>query len=459
MQGGQDEEGGNVGAAAEPGQVGDAAPSTPLTGTDEQTSDDETAADGAAPSVFDMPPADPDATTVAPAPAPPSVPTGPSLPASSAKAPPPMVDPVVQPRPGAATWYRTDEERSKSVYRRANPWYRRVARGVIGLAFLGVAAIGLYAGARALQSWLERDQLPAAGTEVPEIRSTSFIVVSAPPGPTIDGTLTIDTESSAFEFVGRAGGAQGGLQLVSLDGTTVFLRQGASPWRAATSSDPVVSDVLTAVAYLSDDDNADDILTNRLRRGFVELEAEVDEGSGDDRLVRYEMTFDTQGFSRDFPLQWQEYQQDAVPGASEASAVPVTIWLDDEGVLMRVLDETANWSWERLTYSDQPFRPVDPTDDTQTRIVQVACVSDDNRIFWQTPLPSCDAAIALARTAAADAGVDGAFDDLDRTVARTCSTMEREDGPLPATTDEVALAEALVEAGVCRGDPTIFTVG
>ena len=34
--------------------------------------------------------------------------------------------------------------------------------------------------------------------------------------------------------------------------------------------------------------------------------------------------------------------------------------------------------------------------------------------------------------------------------------MEREDGPLPGTPDEATLAEVLVSAGVCRGDPTIF---
>ena len=52
-----------------------------------------------------------------------------------------------------------------------------------------------------------------------------------------------------------------------------------------------------------------------------------------------------------------------------------------------------------------------------------------------------------------------AFDDLDRTIARICATMEREDGPLPGTPDEATLAEVLVSAGVCRGDPTIFTPG
>jgi hypothetical protein len=370
-----------------------------------------------------------------------------------------MVDPVTQPRPGAATWYRTDEERAKSVYRRANPWYRRLARGVVGLAFLGIAVVGVYAGARAIQSFLERDRLPAQAADVPEIRATSFIVTSQAPAPTVDGTLTLDTTTTAFEFVGRATGPQEGLQVVSPDGTTVYVRRGAAPWRAATDGDTEADAVQTAVAYLAGADNADAILTNRLRRGFVDLLAQVDEGTGDDRLTRYEMTFDTERFARDFPLQWQEFRSGAIPGAEPTSAALVTIWLDVDDVLIRVDDPQTNWRWERLTFSDQPFRPIDPANETSTRVVQVACVSDDNRIFWQTPLASCVEAITAARQAAATAGLTTAFDDLDRTIARLCSTMEREEGPVPATADELTLAEVLVEAAVCRGDTTIFASG
>lgn len=453
MEGGQDEQREPEGDASGPPGV-DADLVTADAGHDDAghdaTTDIDAATDPHSTSIFDTPPADAEAVDDLP----PPPPAGPTLPRSEAKPPPPMVDPISQPRPGASTWYRSDEERSKSVYRRANPWYRRLARAVIGIAFLGVAAVGLYAGARAVQNWLDRDQLPAAGAEVPEIRSTSFIVVSASPAPTLDGTLTIDTNTRAFEFVGRAGGPQSGLQVASADGTTVYIRQGAAPWRAAVEGDQVVGDVGIAVAYLADADTADEILTNRLRRGFVDLDAQIDEGDGADRLVRYEMTIDTTAFASEYPLQWQEFQDDAVPGAQSDPAAPVTIWLDADDVLMRVRDELANWSWERLTYSDQPFRPVDPANDADTRIVQVACVSDDNRVFWQTPLPSCDAALTAAADAAADAGVT--FDDVGQQVAETCSAMEREDGPLPATSDEATLAAALVQAGVCRGDPTIF---
>ena len=367
-----------------------------------------------------------------------------------------MVDPVTDRSTAPPAWYRSDEDRARSVYRRANPWHRRVARGLIGLAFLAVAAVGAYAAARAIQHYLERDRLPAAGADVPDIRATSFLLASSAPAPTVDGTLTIDAGTLAFEFVGRATGPQSGLQVLSPDGATVYVRQGAAPWRAATAGDATAAAVRTAVQYLADDDSADDVLTSHLRRGFVDLLAEVEEGRGEHGLTRYEMELDTAAFARDFPLQWRSYQDDSVPGAVADAAVPVTIWLDAEGVLMRVHDRGANWVWERLTYSDQPFRPVDPAEEAATRIVQVACVSADNTLFWQTPLASCDAALETAREAAVAAGIAAAFDDLDRTVAQLCSSMEREGGPLPATASEARLATVLVEAGVCRGDPTIF---
>lgn len=414
--------------------------------------------DGDEPAVVPPPPPEPErAADHVPPRADPAPPSGPVLPPGEAKTPPPMVDPVSQPRPGASTWYRTDEDRAKSVYRRANPWYRRLARGVVGIVFLGAAGVGLYFGARAVQAYLERDQLPAAGAEVPDIRATSFIVTSTAPAPTLDGTLTMDASTEAFEYVGRATGPQAGIQVVSPDGNEVFIRQGTGPWRAATSSDTVANDVRTAVRYLADDDNADDILPSRLRRNFVALDDEVDEGSGDQRLTRYEMTIDTRAFAAEFPLQWQDFQDDAIPGVQEGQ-LSVTIWLDTDDVLMRVRDDQTGWAWERLTYSEQPFVSLDPTDETQSRIVQVACVSDDGGVFWQTPFPSCAEAMDVARVLAVEAGVADAIGDpaADRSIAVLCSTMEQDEGPLPASAAEVALAAALVEQGVCRGDPTVF---
>ena len=41
--------------------------------------------------------------------------------------------------------------------------------------------------------------------------------------------------------------------------------------------------------------------------------------------------------------------------------IPSSIWIDEEGVLVRVVDDTSGWRWERLAYLAEPFEPGDPT--------------------------------------------------------------------------------------------------
>jgi len=265
-------------------------------------------------------------------------------------------------RRGAETWYRTDQDRYKSVRRRANPWYRRLARSVVGFSFLAAAAVGLFFGARAVQDYLDRDRLPAAGVEVPPIRSTSFEIRSTAPAPIVDGTLTIDTSSRAFEFVGRGAGVQQGVQVLSIDGSALLIRRGTGDFLPPGAADRVASDVQLAVSYLIDDGTADAILTNRLRRGYVSLEQRTEVGAGDGTLVQYETRIDTASFADDFPLQAQEFRDSAIPGTARMRSLPVTLTLDSDGVLMGVNDpdddETGtNWSWQRLAHSDQPFVP------------------------------------------------------------------------------------------------------
>lgn len=227
---------------------------------------------------------------------------------------------------------------------------------------LAALAVGLYFGARLLQDWIDRDRLPGAGAEVPEIRETSFLVRSGSPAPVIDGTLTIDAASGAFEFEGRNGGPQSGVGVVSVDGATTYIRTLDGQWALLTDdASGIRRDVLDVVRYLRDDDTADAILTNRLRRGYVDLVERETEGTGAEELTRYELELNTRGFGNDYPLQWQEFRDEAIPGASEERALPVVIWLDTEDVLVRVRDERTNWSWERLSYSNVPFTPTDPT--------------------------------------------------------------------------------------------------
>lgn len=300
-----------------------------------------------------------DAPVPAPS-APPAEPADPRLPAADAKQPPPMTPEPKRPTPGAPTWYRSDRDRYRSVHRRANPWYRRLARGLVGLTFVAAAGVGLYFGAQVVQDFLDRDRLPAEGADVPSFRSTSFEIRSTAPAPVVDGTLTIDTASGAFEFVGRGSGPQAGTQVVSPDGEQVFIRTNDGPWVMPGAGDVVANDVAKAAAYLVDDDSADDILTRELRRRYVDLVDRVEIGRGDDELRRYEMELDTVAFADRSPLEYQAFEQHAIPAVAASRDLQVTITLDRDDVLVAVDDAGTNWSWQRLDYSDRPFTPIDP---------------------------------------------------------------------------------------------------
>jgi hypothetical protein len=285
----------------------------------------------------------------------------PQLPSAPPKAPVPLgVAPASPAAAARSAWYRSDQQRYRSVHRRANPWYRRLARGIVGLALLAILAGGLYFGARALQDYLGRDQLPSPGQDAAPFGSTSFLVKSSPPAPALDGTFTIDTASSAFEFVGSPGGPQAGLDVVSPDGSRLYLRTDLGEWRSTDAGDARVTPVTEALPYLLGVRDADDVLENRLRKeGLVTLDDETSEGTGSDELERYEMSLDTLDYATAYPLQWDTYRSEVVPAMAEGHAVPLTMWIDDDNVVVRLRD--ANWSWERLAYSDAPFAPVDPT--------------------------------------------------------------------------------------------------
>lgn len=295
----------------------------------------------------------------------------PALPRAPAKASPAVIASDARPTRGAETWYRTDQDRYRSVHRLANPWYRRLARGLIAMTFIATAGVGLYFGARLVQDYLDRDKLPSSGVDVPDIRATSFEIRSTSPAPVLDGTLTIDAETGAFEFTGRGTGTQSGVQVVSPDGSTTYVRRGSGQWSVAPS-DQVALDVDRAVSYLRDDDSADDILTSQLRRGYVDLIDRTEVGEGDDEIRRYEMRLDTAGFDDDFPLQYREFQDRAIPGVQAVRGLLVTITLDADDVLVGVDDTGSNWSWQRLSYTDEPFQPLDPADQLLDGTIEVS---------------------------------------------------------------------------------------
>lgn len=301
-----------------------------------------------------------DVPATRPAAAEPVPPVLPTRPDTETQAPPTMMATVATPSRGGETWYRTDQDRFRSVHRRANPWYRRLARGAIGLAFLAAAGVGLFFAARVVQDYLDRDRLPSQGADVPTIRATSFEIRSTAPAPELDGTLTLDAATMAFEFTGRGTGSQAGVQVVSPDGVEVYQRVGTGSWERAGAGG-LAGDVVRAVSYLADDDSADDILTTQLRRGYVDLVERTEIGT-DDEIRRYELRLDTRSFEAEFPIQYQQFENEAIPGVQSVRGLLVTITLDEEDVLISVDDAGSNWSWQRLAYSSQPFVPVDPAD-------------------------------------------------------------------------------------------------
>jgi hypothetical protein len=278
----------------------------------------------------------------------------PTLPHSDPKPATPMMSHAKRSQASTA-WYRSDQDRYKSVRRRANPWWRRLARGVVATSIFAALGAGLYFGARELQDYLGRDRLPSPGVDLEAYRATSFQIRSVAPAPVLDGTLTLDTVSHTFEFVGSGAGTQAGLQVVSPDGVAMYFRQDTGPWTLGTTDNGVIGDLSRALPFLTSVDTSDDILPKRLRDGYVELIDRATEGIGADKLTRYQMVFNTSGFSTDHPVQWQSYQNQAIPGLVVDTAVPVWMWTDENSMVVRLRDEKTGWTWERLTYADIPF--------------------------------------------------------------------------------------------------------
>lgn len=367
------------------------------------------------------------------------------------------------PAGAAAGVYRSRDERNRSVYRRANPWYRRLARALIATCLLGAAAIGIYVGARYVQDWLDRDQIPAAGPDVPDIRETSILITSTSDQIPLQGTLTFDTDTGSFEFVGLAGSPNATDNLTSPDGDEVFAQNADGLWEPIDASAPVVQSIDRAIAFLRDDSTADAILTNRLRRGYIDLVDQVDEGDDDElQRTRYELSLDLGAFAEAFPLQWQDFQDTAIPGVDDVNNHGVTLWLDEEDVLVGVDDPSTGWSWQRLSYSTSPFvattppanQIVDPV--TSAQIIEVSCTVTG--VTFETALATCDAALQAGRTFAVQAGLaeQTTSPAADLAVATVCSTLQ---GDEPRTYDDdgyLVLAGLLVDAGVCPGETELI---
>ena len=247
------------------------------------------------------------------------------------------------------------------MYRRANPWYRRLGRGLLALVIVAALGVGVVLGVTTLSAYLERDKLPSPGAEPVAFRQTSFLISSSAPSPELDGTLTIDIGTRAYQFVGGVAGAQADTEVVSPDGSRVYVRVGGGDWRAAGPADAVVADLNTVIPHLVGVVDSDDVLVPNLRKGgFVDLVDQSELGPDDNAVDRYEMAIDTARFSAEYPLQWQDYIARVVPSMVVAPSVPVTMSIDSSEVVVGIDDQLSHWTWQRLNYLPSPFAPLDP---------------------------------------------------------------------------------------------------
>jgi len=102
------------------------------------------------------------------------------------------------------------------------------------------------------------------------------------------------------------------------------------------------------------------VLEKQLRKNYIDLIDETTEGVEPDARERYEMAVDTSNYSADYPLQWSDFEERVIPGIAQSADVPITMWTDDDHVVVRLRDDQTHWAWERLTYSDERFVPIDP---------------------------------------------------------------------------------------------------
>jgi len=365
----------------------------------------------------------------------------------------------------AMTAYRSTEDRNRSVYRRANPWYRRLARGVIAACLIGGLAVGVYYGARAVQSYLGRERLPEAEPDIPEIRATTVILAASNPAIQLEGTLTFDAQSRSFEFVGTPNTANATDHLTSPDGQTVLQQGIGTTWIRLGETNELAATVKQAVQVLAGSSTADVVLTNRIRSDYVELVRQIDEGEGDDALTRYDVRLDLRAFADDYPLQWDEFRTTAIPGVAPNSPHDVSMWLDDEQVLVRFSDVETGWNWDRIDYSATPYSPLTPDPGNVEGSIEpgattVVCAISDLGLTYTTGLGTCDNADAVGRQFAVEVGLAIAPDDPAARLAfvSVCTAIQGDD-PVEYTDEAYAeLAGKLDAALVCPGNPDLVTI-
>lgn len=261
--------------------------------------------------------------------------------------------------------YRSDETRERSVYRRANPWWRQVARFLTFVTMVSAVGGGLYVGARKVDNVVAPDQLPSIGVRVDRFRTTSFLIRASTSSFGIDGTLTLDITTGAFEFTGQIAPDPTEIKVVSVDASTVFVKRTDGIWRVAANDDPAVSQVTGAMRYVAGVITSDDLVPRPWRQDYVALVDSVSEAS-DETLTRYDMLFDTAAFSTNEPTIWTAYRMEVIPDFVIADSVAVSMWIDANDVLVHLRDDTTGWEWQRLSYDTKQFVPFDPSGEAES---------------------------------------------------------------------------------------------
>lgn len=378
---------------------------------------------------------------------------------------------------------RSNEERIKRIKRKADPWYRRVIRIGIQLGLLVAIIGGVAFVVRAVVESETKIELPPPGGGDGVIRSTTITLTLGPPtdsapgvppsGPGVAGTVIVDPATGAFEFSGSADGPQRGLDIAGRLGIATFVRSTSTggEWRVVIPGgvdDASASAVERSVRAVADAASVDEILTDTVRGRYVTLLAA--ETIDDERLgrsERFDLEIDTERFADEFPLRWHAFETGAVPGAPATSALPVSVRLSDDRILLEVVADSVGWSWRRLSWSADPFVPAVLVPDPSTYTIRAACTSKDGRLVWETTFASCQEALDAARGLADQTGAttiltDGGLPDaavterIESAVPRLCAAMENPFQLTPVDAWEVPFGAALVAAAVCIGDPTIL---
>ena len=94
----------------------------------------------------------------------------------------------------------------------------------------------------------------------------------------------------------------------------MYVRQDGGGWREPAEATTTSPPSRRSVPYLLGVNDADDVLENQLRKHFVDLIDETTEGVDPDARERYEMAIDTDDYSSDYPLQWEDFEERRDPG-------------------------------------------------------------------------------------------------------------------------------------------------